>query len=174
MLICSVVYNFATPGTVAHQASLSVEFSTQQSWSELWFLPPGDLPTQRSSPASFVSSTGGWVLFHRATGKPVSLHHRNSFQVPVTQLQALCRGFPKVCSSISHVTSLSGKRQRSSSHPAASGNWTLLCHSHLKRSLFFHEARSPNSNTLLGLLCTVPGSVSLFPHRYHPGRASYR
>ena len=32
------------PGTVAHQAPLSMEFSRQEYWSELPFPSPGDLP----------------------------------------------------------------------------------------------------------------------------------
>ena len=35
---------FATPQTVAHQASLSMEFSRQEQWGGLPFLSPGDLP----------------------------------------------------------------------------------------------------------------------------------
>ena len=34
----------ATPGTVAHQAPLSMGFSRQESWSGVPFPPPGDLP----------------------------------------------------------------------------------------------------------------------------------
>ena len=35
---------FAAPWTVAHQASLSMEFSRQEYWSGVSFPPPGDLP----------------------------------------------------------------------------------------------------------------------------------
>ena len=35
---------FATPWTEVLQASLSLEFSRQESWSGLPFLPSGDLP----------------------------------------------------------------------------------------------------------------------------------
>ena len=37
---------FATPRTVACQATLSIEFSRQQYWSGLPFPSPGDLPDQ--------------------------------------------------------------------------------------------------------------------------------
>ena len=40
----SRVQLLVTPWTVAHQASLSVEFSRQESWTGLPFPPPGDLP----------------------------------------------------------------------------------------------------------------------------------
>ena len=42
MLSC--VQLFLTPGTVAHQAPLSMEFSMQEYWSGLPFSSPGDLP----------------------------------------------------------------------------------------------------------------------------------
>ena len=35
---------FATPWTVAHQASLSLGFPRQEYWNGLPFSPPGDLP----------------------------------------------------------------------------------------------------------------------------------
>ena len=48
----SHVQFFATPWTVAHQALLSMEFSKQECWSGLPFLPPGDLPKPGIEPAS--------------------------------------------------------------------------------------------------------------------------
>ena len=41
---CSVVSDFATPWTVAHQAPLPMKFSRQEYWCGLAFPPPGDLP----------------------------------------------------------------------------------------------------------------------------------
>ena len=38
------VQHFVTPSTAAHQAPLSVKFSSQKYWSELSFPSPGDLP----------------------------------------------------------------------------------------------------------------------------------
>ena len=40
----SHVQLFAIMYTVAHQAPLSIEFSSQEYWSELPFTSPGDLP----------------------------------------------------------------------------------------------------------------------------------
>ena len=40
----SCVQLFATPWTIARQASLSMGFPRQEYWSELPFPPPGDLP----------------------------------------------------------------------------------------------------------------------------------
>ena len=48
---------FATPWTVARQASLSVGFSKQECWSGLPFPLPGDLPNPRIEPESPVSSS---------------------------------------------------------------------------------------------------------------------
>ena len=44
--VCSVMFNFATPWTVACQAPLSMGFFRQEYWSGLPCHPPGDLPDQ--------------------------------------------------------------------------------------------------------------------------------
>ena len=47
---------FATPGTVAHQAPLSMGFSRQEDWSGLPCPPPpGDLPNPGMEPTSLLS-----------------------------------------------------------------------------------------------------------------------
>ena len=51
---CSVVSDFATPWTVAHQAPLSMEFSRQEYWGGLAFPPPGDLPVPEIEPRSLA------------------------------------------------------------------------------------------------------------------------
>ena len=43
---------FATPGTVAYQAPLSIGFSRQEYWSGLPFPSPGDLPDPGIEPGS--------------------------------------------------------------------------------------------------------------------------
>ena len=48
----SCVRLFATPWTVAHQASLSMGFSRKEHWSGLPCPPPGDLPDPGIKPAS--------------------------------------------------------------------------------------------------------------------------
>ena len=50
----SHVQLFATPWTVAHQAPLSMGFSSQEYWSGLPIPPPGDLPKQKIKPRSPV------------------------------------------------------------------------------------------------------------------------
>ena len=52
----SCVVLFATLWTVAHQVSLSIEFSRQEYWSGLPCLPPGDLPDVGIEPVSLMSS----------------------------------------------------------------------------------------------------------------------
>ena len=58
----SHVQFFMTPWTVAHQASLSMEFPRQEDWSGSPFPTPGDLP--RAEPMSLASPalTGGVFL----------------------------------------------------------------------------------------------------------------
>ena len=50
--LLSRVRLFATPWTVAYQASLSMGFSRQKYWSELPFPSPGDLPNPGIEPRS--------------------------------------------------------------------------------------------------------------------------
>ena len=49
---CSVVSDFVTPWTVAHQAPLSLEFFRQEYWSGLPFPPPGNLSDAGIEPGS--------------------------------------------------------------------------------------------------------------------------
>ena len=73
--VCSVlsyVWLFATPWTVAHQATLSMEFSRQEYWGGLPF-PPGNLPDpgiKFTSPAL----AGGYFFTTEPPGKPTDLH----------------------------------------------------------------------------------------------------
>ena len=50
--VCSVMSISKTSWTVAHQASLSKEFSKQEYWSGLLFPTPGDLPDPGIEPES--------------------------------------------------------------------------------------------------------------------------
>ena len=63
----SHVQLFVTPWTVAHQASLSVGFSRQESWSGLPFPPPAHLPDPGIEP-TFLASAGR-LLITEAPGK---------------------------------------------------------------------------------------------------------
>ena len=46
MCVLSRVWLFVAPWTVARQAPLSMGFLKQESWSEVPFPPPGDLPNR--------------------------------------------------------------------------------------------------------------------------------
>ena len=50
--LLSHIQLFVTPQPVAHQTLLSMGYSWQEYWSELPFLPPGDLPNTGMEPAS--------------------------------------------------------------------------------------------------------------------------
>ena len=50
----SVMSDFVTPWTVAHQAPLSMGFSRQEYWSGVPCPPPGDLPDPGIEPASLM------------------------------------------------------------------------------------------------------------------------
>ena len=52
----SHVWLFATPWTIAHQAPLSMGFSSQEYWSGLPCPPPGDLPDPVPSPGDLPDS----------------------------------------------------------------------------------------------------------------------
>ena len=54
-LVTSVVFDSATPWTVACQAPLSMGLSQQEYWSGVSFPSPGDLPNLGIEPASPVA-----------------------------------------------------------------------------------------------------------------------
>ena len=60
--------NSATPWTVAHQATLSMEFSRQEYWSGLPCPPPGDLPNPGIEPRSLKLQVDS--LLSEPPGKP--------------------------------------------------------------------------------------------------------
>ena len=67
VLLLSCVQFFATLWTVAHQGSLSMDFSREEYWSGLPFPTPGDLPDQGIEPVFPVSCIGRCILYHCAT-----------------------------------------------------------------------------------------------------------
>ena len=67
----SSILAWKTPWTVARQALLSIEFSRQEYWSGLPFLPLGDLPDSGMEPMSPVSSAlAGGFFTTEPPGKP--------------------------------------------------------------------------------------------------------
>ena len=72
MLSRSVLSDFATPWTIAHQAPLSMRFSRQECWSGLPFSTPGDLPDPRIEHMSLGSPALAGGFFTAAPpGKPL-------------------------------------------------------------------------------------------------------
>ena len=61
--------SFATPGTVACQASLSTGFSRQKYWNGLQFPSPGDLPDPGSELMS--PALAGGFFTTESPGKPI-------------------------------------------------------------------------------------------------------
>ena len=84
MLSClSHVQLFATAGTVARQAPLSMEFPRQEYWSMLPFPTPWDLPNPGIKPKSCESSSlAGRFFISEPPGKP--LNHWTSREVLVS------------------------------------------------------------------------------------------
>ena len=96
----SCVWLFATPWTVAHQASLSIGFSRQESWSGLPFPSPGDLPNPGIEAASLMSPAciGRWVLYHWATWEalqPFTQREITSLRLKIAPLQCHQEGHGK-------------------------------------------------------------------------------
>ena len=69
----SVVSESVTPGTVAHQAPLSVEFPRQEYWRGLPFPSPGDLPDPGIKPGSPALPMDS--LSSEPPGKPCAYLH---------------------------------------------------------------------------------------------------
>ena len=78
MKLLSCVRLFATPGTVAYRAPLSMGFSGQGYWSGLPFPSPEDLPDPGIEPRSPTLQVD--ALPSEPPGKPVNSHPINSFK----------------------------------------------------------------------------------------------
>ena len=66
----SCIWLFATPWTIAYQASLSLRFSRQEYWNGLPFAPPEDLPDpgiEPVSPAAPSLRIDSLLLSHRGS-----------------------------------------------------------------------------------------------------------
>ena len=70
--LLSRVRLFATPWTVAHEASPSMGFSRQEYWSGLSFPSPGDLPNPGTEPRSPVLQAD--ALTSEPPGKPLKCY----------------------------------------------------------------------------------------------------
>ena len=79
MLSC--VQLFVTPGTVAHQAPLSMGLPRQEYWSRLPFPPPGDLPDPGIKPSVFCI---GRQILHLCTNLTKPLTHVSIMRTELT------------------------------------------------------------------------------------------
>ena len=71
-LVANSCLTLATPGTVAHQAPLSIGFSRQEYWSGLPFPTPGNLPNPVIElSGSFIA---GRFFPTEPPGKPLYIH----------------------------------------------------------------------------------------------------
>ena len=72
----------ATLWTTAHQASLSMEFSSQEYWSGLPCPPPGDFPDSGIEPESVTSPAlaSGFFMISATWETPVLLLHELTYE----------------------------------------------------------------------------------------------
>ena len=68
--LLSLVQLFVTLWTVAHQASLPMEFSRQEYWSGLPFPSPGDFPEPGIEPGSLALQAVSLVSLTEPSGNP--------------------------------------------------------------------------------------------------------
>ena len=85
MCACSVTSHSAIPGTVAHQAPLSMGFPRQEYWSGLPFPPPGDLPDPGIKPASPALHVDSSPRSH--LGRPVKGYSYFQFRYKAAEKQ---------------------------------------------------------------------------------------
>ena len=79
VLVAQMVWLFATPWIIAHQASLSMGFPRQESWSGLPFPSPGDLPDP--------GTENSCVLHWQVDSLPLS--HQGSLLIKVKALKTV-------------------------------------------------------------------------------------
>ena len=77
---CSVISDFVTPWSVAHQAPLSIGFPRQEYWSGLHFPPPRDL--------SYPGIKPEWAAL---AGDSLPLSHQGSLKIKVSKTKDCVR-----------------------------------------------------------------------------------
>ena len=92
MHVCmfSYVQLFATPWTVAFQASLSTGFFRQEYWSGLPFPPPGDLPHLRTEPIFPALAGGFFTTATREVQKELNICMRMCVCVYICMRMCVC------------------------------------------------------------------------------------
>ena len=74
----------SSPGTVTHQAPLSMEFSREEDWSGLLFSSPGDLPDPGIEPGSPTLLAD--FLLSEPPGKPEPHQNQDRRSLKITGL----------------------------------------------------------------------------------------
>ena len=131
MLSC--IWLFATSWTVAHEAPLFTDFSRQEYWSRLPFLPPGDLFDPGIEPTSQVLA--GEFFTNAPPGKPVSVQkdikraHTTESSMYMSAswvLQIRCRDSKS--SAQDHTAAKKRNQDQNSTAPSFFKKSTLLSH----------------------------------------------
>ena len=81
--------SFVTPWTVAHQAPLSMGFTSQECWSGLSFPSPEDLPDPEIEPAS--PALAGGFFTTKPPGKPQDIQYYIPKQALFSPILPDCR-----------------------------------------------------------------------------------
>ena len=84
--VCSALSDFATPWTVACQASLSMEFPRQEYWSGVPSPPPGDLSDPGIEPPAF--QVASLPLCH--LGSPIIEYYSTMKKSKLMPFAAIC------------------------------------------------------------------------------------
>ena len=88
--LLSYIQLFATPGTVSHQAPLSMGFPRQEYWSGLSFSPPGKLPNPGTKPMS-PELAGGFFTAEPPRKPASNSNHNNEVTlINIFRSQFLC------------------------------------------------------------------------------------
>ena len=107
----SRVWLFATLWTLAHEAPLSLEFSRQEYWSGLPWLPPGDLPVPGIRLESLVSPALAGKFFISSATWETSLWHTG----PLIVMYRWVLGLKPMCPALQGGFSTTGPPGKSSS-----------------------------------------------------------
>ena len=110
MCVLSCIWHLETPWTVAHQDSLSVEFSRQELWSGFPVPTPGESSWPRNRTWVFcISCIGRQIFYHCATWEEYTQHVSSFLLLTLTckfycwliiSIEKNCCGFEWLCKSL--------------------------------------------------------------------------
>ena len=111
----------SSPGTVTHQAPLSMEFSREEDWSGLLFSSPGDLPDPGIEPGSPTLLAD--FLLSEPPGKPEPHQNQDRRSLKITGL--VRNVSPNFC--VSNVTNHPRGLRRSKLGAPLVVQWLRIC-----------------------------------------------